>query len=148
MQTEQPLLVLWFPGEVEAGGKDAQLYVRVVLQVLHHLPCTLEAGAPGHEPFDMVFLSTGHILDQEYFLGFEPVQEAEFCVVRLLRIELGDGEGKGALWAGRTGMWQGRQGGTRAPGARVSGACYGLLYPFVNSTFPCSDLDIPSTLIH
>lgn len=88
LQTAEPLLVLWFVGEVEAGGHDAQLHVPVLAQELHDPPRTVEAGAPGHEPSNVVFLVTGQILGQECLLRLEPIQEADFCVDRLPRIEL------------------------------------------------------------
>lgn len=125
MQAAQPLLVLGATGVVEAGNEDAQLHVLVVLQELNHLPRTLEAGAPGHEPFNMVFLLVGQVLGQECLLGLEPIQEADFCVLGLLGIELGETErGRGPSGLAAQACCRAGGVGTRGQGARVSEACY------------------------
>lgn len=128
LQAAQPLLVLGVPAIVEAGGEDAQLHGLVVPQERDHLPRTLEAGAPGHEPRDVVFLPTGQVPGREGWLGLEPIQEADLCVDRLLGIELGETE-RGRGPSGRAEPAGGRAGGvgTRGQGASVSEACDGLL---------------------
>lgn len=70
------------PEVVEAGGEDAQLHVLVRPQEAGHHLGTDGAGAPGQEPGDAVVLVRGQLR------SMEPRQEAEFCVVGLILIEL------------------------------------------------------------
>lgn len=74
------------PEVVEAGGEDAQLHVLVRPQEAGHHLGTDGAGAPGQEPGDAVVLVRGQLR------SMEPRQEAEFCVVGLILIELGEME--------------------------------------------------------
>lgn len=67
------------------------------------------------------------MFSRRQLVSFEPRQEAVFCMVGFILIDLGEmgKEGKGTLWAGTGRHMAGRVGvGMRAQGARVSEACY------------------------
>lgn len=88
------------PEVVEAGSEDTQRHVPVLLQEVGRLLCTPGAGAPGQEPGDIVMFT------RRQLVSFKPRQEAEFCMVGFILIDLGEmgKEGKGMLWAGTAGM--------------------------------------------
>ena len=93
---------------VEAGGKDAQLDVPVLLHEVSHLPGTVRAGAPGYEPGDTVILVRGQP-------EAEPIEEAEFCVAASLATDLGGRENqRGPSWLPEQAGWQGLDGAERA----------------------------------